>query len=139
MVTSYRPLNNYAKYYTPGIVDITPSINSFLNVKVPEAQLREVDGISLIGPVSVAQPEANLIQGSIDVSWKAMDNKGQVKIWVAAANNYKEGKPDEYKLLAEVPVTTEHALIDVKKLPSNFYKVVIEGERNTINRWVVVK
>jgi hypothetical protein len=120
-------------------VDITPSINSFLNVKVPEAQLREVDGISLIGAVSVAQPEANLVQGSLDVSWKAMDGKGKVKIWVAAANNYKEGKADEYKLLAEVPVPTEHALIDVKNMPSNFYKVAIEGELNTVNRWVIVK
>ena len=87
MVTNYKPLNNYAKYYTPGIVDITPSINNFLNVKVPEAQLRELDGISLIGLISVARPEANLVQGALDVSWKAMDAKGKVKIWVATANN----------------------------------------------------
>jgi hypothetical protein len=139
MVTNYKPLNSYAKYYTPGIVDITPSINSFLNVKVPEAQLREVDGVSLIGPISVAQPDANFVQGSLDVTWKAMDNKGKVKIWVAAANNYKEGKPDEYKLLAEVPITKEHALVDVKNLTTGFYKVVIEGELNTVNRWVVIK
>jgi membrane-anchored protein YejM (alkaline phosphatase superfamily) len=139
MVTNYKPLNNYAKYYTPGIVDITPSINSFLNVKVPEAQLREVDGISLIGQVSVAEPGATFVQGALDVSWKALNPQGKVKIWVAAANNYKEGQPDDYKLLAEVPVTKEHALIDVKSLPSKFYKVCIEGEFNTVNRWVVLE
>jgi hypothetical protein len=139
MVTNYKPLNNYAKYYTPGIVDITPSINSFLNVKVPETQLRELDGISLIGALSVARPEVSLIQGALDVSWKAMDAKGKVKIWVAAANNYKEGKADEYKLLTEVPVAAEHALFDVKNMPSGFYKVCIEGELNTVNRWVIVK
>ncbi|MEO3408303.1 alkaline phosphatase family protein [Mucilaginibacter sp. CAU 1740] len=139
MVTSYRPLNNYAKYYTPGIVDITPSINSFLNVKVPEAQQREVDGISLIGTVSVAEPMANYVQGSLDISWKAMDDKGNVKIWVAADNAYKEGKPDEYKLLATVPVTNGHVLVDVKNMPSKFYKVVIEGMNNTVNRWVVLE
>ncbi|MEZ2336500.1 alkaline phosphatase family protein [Mucilaginibacter sp. RCC_168] len=139
MVTNYKPLNNYAKYYTPGIVDITPSINTFLNVKVPEAQLREVDGISLIGQVSVAEPQANFVQGSLDVSWKALSPQGKVKIWVAAANNYKEGQPDDYKLLAEVPVTNEHALLDVKNLPSKFYKVCIEGQFNTVNRWVVLE
>lgn len=138
MVTNYRPLNNYAKYYTPGIVDITPSINSFLNVKVPEAQQREMDGIPLIGAVSVAEPMANYVQGSLDISWKALDPKGNVKIWVAADNAYKEGKADEYKLLATAPVTNEHVLVDVKNMHSKFYKICIEGANNTINRWVVL-
>lgn len=138
MVTSYRPLNNYAKFYTPGIVDITPSINSFLNVKVPEAQQREMDGISLIGPLSVAEPAANYVQGSLDITWKALDPKGSVKVWLAADNTFKEGKADDYKLLATVPVTNEHVLVDVKNMPSNFYKVVIAGLNNTVNRWVVL-
>jgi len=138
MVTSYRPLNNYAKFYTPGIVDITPSINSFLNLKVPEAQQREMDGISLIGPLSVAEPAANYLQGSLDITWKALDPKGSVKIWIAADNTFKEGKADDYKLLATVPVTNEHVLVDVKNIPSKFYKVAIEGLNNTINRWIVL-
>ncbi len=138
MVTSYRPLNNYAKFYTPGIVDITPSINSFLNVKVPEAQQREMDGISLIGPLSVAEPAANYVQGSLDITWKALDPKGSVKVWLAADNTFKEGKADDYKLLATVPVTNEHVLVDVKNMPSKFYKVVIAGLNNTVNRWVVL-
>lgn len=139
MVTSYRPLNNYAKYYAPGIVDITPSINSFLNVKVPETQQREMDGISLIGALSVAEPTANFVQGSLDITWKALDPKGNVKIWVAADNAFKVGKTDEYKLLATVPVTNEHVLIDVKNMPSKFYKICIEGVNNTVNRWVVLE
>ena len=138
IVTNYRPLNNYAHYYYPAITDITPSIVRFMDVKVPLSQLRELDGTSIIGPVSVGQPEANFVQGTLDVSWKALNEKGNVKIWVAAANNYKEGKPDDYTLLATVPVTNEHALIDVKNLNSKFYKVVIEGEYNMVNRWVIV-
>lgn len=138
MVTNYKPLNNYAKYYTPGITDITPTIARFMDVKVPQPQLRELDGTSIIGTVSVAQPEATFVQGALDVSWKALNEKGNVKIWVAAANNYKTGQPDEYKLLAEVPVTKEHVLLDVKDTPSKFYKVVIEGEFNTVNRWVIL-
>jgi len=136
MVTNYKPLNNYAKYYYPAITDITPSIARFMGIKVPAPQLREMDGTSLIGPVSVAQPEANFVQGSLDISWKALNDKGGVKIWVAPSNNYKEGKPDDYTLLTTVPVTKEHVTVSVKDLPSKFYKVVIEGEYNTVNRWV---
>ncbi|MDB4920439.1 alkaline phosphatase family protein [Mucilaginibacter sp.] len=138
MVTSYHPLNNYAQYYTPGIIDITPSIIKFMNIKIPVAQLREADGTSLIGPVSVAIPQATYVQGNIDVSWKALDQKGNAKIWVAASNNFKDGKPDDYKLLAEVPVNAQHALVSVKDLSSAFYKVCIEAPGNIVNRWVII-
>ena len=137
IVTNYKPLNNYAEYYYPAITDITPSIARFMNITIPGPQLREVDGTPLIGPVSIAQPEADFVQGALDVSWKALSNKGNVKIFVASANNYKTGEPDDYKLVATVPVTQQHALLDVKDMPSDFYKVVIQGEYNTVNRWVV--
>ncbi|WP_428331393.1 alkaline phosphatase family protein [Mucilaginibacter sp.] len=138
MVTNYKPLNNYARYYYPAITDITPSITHFMDIKVPQPQLRELDGISLIGTVSVAEPAVNFVQGALDVSWKALNEKGNVKIYVAATNNYKVGQPDEYKLLAEVPVTQQHTLLNVKDMPSKFYKIVIEGAYNTVNRWVVI-
>ncbi|CAN5435340.1 hypothetical protein BH09BAC6_BH09BAC6_13330 [soil metagenome] len=139
MVTNYRPLNDYAKYYTPGIIDITPSITAFMGIKIQVEQLREIDGTSLIGPVSVAVPQANYVQGALDVSWKALNPNGKVKIWVTATNNFKDGGRDEYRLLAEVPVTAEHTSIVVKNLPSSFYKIVIEGVYNTVNRWVILK
>jgi len=138
MVTNYKAVNDYAQYYTPGIIDITPSITRFMNINIPVEQLREIDGISIIGPISVTSPQANYIQGSIDVSWKVIDPKGKAKIWVAATNNYKEGKPDDYQLLAEVPVNDGHALISVKNMPSQFYKVCIEAPDNTVNRWVII-
>jgi hypothetical protein len=138
MVTNYRPLNDYARYYTPGIIDITPSITKFMGIGLPTEQLRELDGTSLIGPVSIAVPQANYIQGSLDISWKALDTKGKVKIWVAATNNFKEGRPDNYQLLAEVPTGDQHTLLSVKNMPSDFYKVCIEGPNNTINRWIIV-
>jgi len=138
MVTNYKPVNDYAKYYTPGIIDITPSIARFMNISIPVEQLREMDGTSLIGPVSVTVPQATYVQGAIDVSWKVIDPKGKAKIWVAAANNYKEGKPDDYRLLAEVPVTDGHVLVPVKNMPSQFYKVCIEAPNNIVNRWVII-
>jgi hypothetical protein len=138
MVTNCSSLNDYARYYTPGIIDITPSIAKFMQVNIPAEQLHEMDGTSLIGPVSVAVPQVNYIQGALDVSWKALDKKGNVKIWVAATNNFKDGNPDNYQLLAEVPVTDEHSLVSVKNLPSTFYKVYIEASYNTVNRWITL-
>jgi len=136
IVTNAKGLNTYAKYYYPGIVDIAPSIARFMNINIPVNTKREIDGTPLTGPVSVTDIKANLIQGNIDVSWKALNKGEKVKIWVAATNNVKEGKPDDYKLLGEFAADTEHALVSVKDMPSTFYKVVIEGKYNTLNRWI---
>jgi len=138
MVTNATGLNAYARYYYPGVVDIMPTIAQYMNISIPVNYKRELDGIALTGPVSVAEPKVNLVQGAIDVNWKALNKGEKVKIWVSATNNVKEGKPDEYKLAGEFAADVEHALISVKEQPSNIYKVVIEGKYNTVNKWVVV-
>lgn len=135
IVTNQPKLNNYAQYYYPGVVDIMPTVAKFLELPLPESVRRESDGISLIGKVSVAQPGVLRIQDKLDVTWKAMDTNGKVKVWLSSTNDFKKGGQDSYKLIAEVPVGEEHVSIDVKDMPSDFYKVVLEGAENTVNRW----
>lgn len=136
-IVANTKMNNYAHYYTPGIVDIMPTIARFLQMPLPAETAREVDGIPLTGPVSVTRPELNVIQDKLDISWFALDTTGTVKIWVTATNNYKTGGKDDYQLLAEVPCGTKHADIDIKALPSSQYKVVLEAKYNSTNAWFV--
>lgn len=138
MVTNQPSLNTYAQYGKPAIVDIMPSIARFMNITIPKEVAQEIDGIPFIGPVSVAEAKVNYIQGNIDVSWRAFDQKGKVKIWVTATNNFKTGGTDGYRLLAEVPIADQHALVDVKQMPSSFYKIVLEAPNNTLNKWLVL-
>lgn len=139
MVTNYRNLNNYAQYYHPGIVDIMPTIARFMSINIPAEKSREIDGISLIGRVSVAELSLNHFQNYIDVSWKALNREGKVKIWVSTTNHFKEGKPDNYKIMGEVPVTDEHIIIDVGNQKSSFYKVVAEAAYNAVNKWFLAE
>jgi hypothetical protein len=136
MVTNYKDLNNYARYYEPAIVDIMPTIARFLNVTIPVSTAREVDGVPLIGKVAVANAVVNYIQGNIDIKWQPLQDTGKVKIWVTTTNEFKTGGKDEYKLLAEVPVKTGHASVNVQQLPAEMYKIVLETSQNTINRWL---
>lgn len=139
MLTNYPQLNNYATYYQPAIVDIMPSIARFMNITIPTAVSQEIDGTPFIGPVSISDATVNYIHGNIDISWKTLENKGKVKIWLTTTNNFKSGGKDDYKLLAEVPVTQKHAFIDVQKYPSAFYKIVLEAPENTLNRWLITE
>lgn len=139
IVTNALGLNNYFKTGNPGIVDIMPSIAQFLNLTIPREQLMEIDGISLTRKLYATHPAMVLENGKLHVSWKAQEKNGLAKIWLSNTNNYKSGGKDNYTLQATVPVSKEAAVIDVSKIPSSFYKVVIETPGNMLNRWVIVK
>ncbi|TKC12785.1 alkaline phosphatase family protein [Pedobacter polaris] len=139
MVSNYKDLNAYAQYFDIGVVDIMPSIAQYLRINLTKDVAQEIDGTSFIGPVSIAALKTNYIQGHLDISWKALEKTGKVKIWLTTSNEFKVGKKDVYQLLAEVDVTQQHYVADLKNYPSKFYKVVVEGANNTLNSWINVK
>jgi hypothetical protein len=139
IATNAKGLNNYFLKQQPGIVDIMPSIASFLQVKIPREQLMEIDGVSLTGKLSASNAEAILNNDIINIKWKVQNATGTAKIWLATTNEFKSGGNDHYYLINEVPVAGGLASIDVKKYPSKFYKVVLEMPFNFLNRWILVK
>lgn len=138
IVTNATALNDYWKKSQPAIVDIMPSIADALNLKMNRDQKMELDGVSLTGAVSAIEPKAILVDsGKIAVQWKALEQKGNVKIWLATTNNFKTGGKDVYKQVGSAALAAESVEIDVSKIPSEFYKIVIEAPNNMLNRWIV--
>lgn len=138
IVTNAKNLNSNFTQNQPAIVDIMPSIGAFLGIKFPREQLFEIDGVSLTGEISAISPEAKLTNNTIEVTWKAIDKKGKAKIWLATTNNFETGGKDDYQLMKQVAVDAEKTTIDVSKIQSQFYKIVIEMPYNTLNRWIVL-
>jgi len=131
-----QPFNTYAERFTPGIVDITPTLIHYFNISMHLPQLYEADGISLLGKTSVAAPHAFFYQGKIDVSWKRIDTTGKVFIYISPTNEFAKGKEDVYTRKAEATAKTLSCTLDVTDMPSGMYKIVIEGKYNTVNYWV---
>jgi len=138
MVSNYKNLNTYARYFDIGVVDIMPSIARYLNVKLPESVLWEIDGTPFIGPVSLANLKVNFIQKHLDISWKALAKSGKVKIWLTTGNDFKTGGKDKYQLLATVDLNQEHYFADLKDYPSTFYKIIVAGADNSLNKWIII-
>ncbi len=139
IVTNAKDLNSYFKEQKSSIVDIMPTIARFMNINLPASAAREIDGVPLIGDLSVTDPKIDYINGIANITWKAEDSIGIIKLWASTTNNYKTGNPDSYSLLKQVPLKSEKAVIDLKKYSSSFYKIVLEGKWNSVNRWVVAK
>jgi arylsulfatase A-like enzyme len=136
IVTNYPSLNAYATQTQPGIVDIMPTLARYLNITIPHDINREIDGVPLIGKVSLAQPTVAMKNDSLFIQWKALEPAGAVKVWVATTNQFQNGGKDEYQLLTELPLKQEQASVKIDKQRSSFYKVVLEAPNNTINQWV---
>ncbi len=139
IVTNAQNLNPYFRQNQPAIVDIMPSIASFMTISLPLEQQFEIDGIALTGKISAISPEATFKDGNINLTWKAIDKKGKAKIWLATTNGFKIGEKDKYQLIKKIAVKSEKATIDVSKIPSSFYKIVIEMPHNVLNRWVILE
>jgi len=139
IVTNAKQLNERFNKQQPGIVDIMPSIASFLRVNIPKDKLMEIDGVSLTGKLSATDAKASIKNNSLEIKWNVINKEGKAKIWMATTNNFKTGGHDDYKLVGEVPVATGKAIVDIKQTPSGFYKIVIEMPYNFLNRWILVK
>lgn len=137
IVTNSKNTNPYFKEYTPTSVDIFPSIANHLNIELPPAVLFELDGIALNKKVSIISPSIKTKEQEIELSWKALEDTGMVRIWVSTTNHYKEGQKDDYKLKESIPIKNEFYKIPLDYSKSNFFKIVIESSNNTINRWLI--
>ena len=140
IITNANGLNERFKKQQPAIVDIMPSIASFLKINIPKEKLMEIDGVSLVGTLSATDAKAVLADdGAIEVEWTVINKEGKAKIWLASTNNFKTGGKDQYHFITELPVASGAIRLSVKELPSDFYKIVIETPHNFLNRWVIVK
>ncbi|CAF1059270.1 unnamed protein product [Adineta steineri] len=136
IITNNNAMNSYFRDFQPAIVDIYPTIARLLNLNIPIEIERELDAVPLIGKVSLITPDIKLYDTSLQISWTVLDPTGNVKVWLSTTNSFKDGMMDTYYLIETVPVDKNMIIVDIKQYPSNFYKIVLEGQYNMVNRWV---
>lgn len=139
IVTNAKGLNKRFRNHQPAIVDIMPSIASFLGITIPKEQRMEIDGVSLTGKLSATDLIARPDTFSIRLQWKPMDKAGTARVWMATSNKFSEGGKDEYNLVAEVPVARGLATISTRNKFAGIYKIVVEMPLNMLNSWVIMR
>lgn len=138
IVTNASGLNERFRKGQAAIVDIMPTLVSFLNIEIPREKMMEIDGVPLTGKLSATDLQVNLNEGILDIKWKPVTTKGKAKIWLTTTNHFKTGGHDDFRLLKEVAVSKGRAQINVQTMPSSFYKIVLEMPYTILNRWLVL-
>ena len=136
LVTNHKNTNGYFEN-TPGIVDVVPSVLRHLEIDIPTSIEREMDGISFIEDVVISNLEVAQKDSKINLSWKSYRKNEKVSVYVATTNHFKTGGKDVYKKVLVTNSKKERATIDVKSMPSKFYKILVESSKNSLNKWII--
>lgn len=137
ILTNANELNDHFRKNESAIVDIMPTIARFMKIDIPATVAKEVDGVPLTGKLSVTDLLVDYKNGRAVIKWKKAGKKETVKIWLATTNHYKTGGTDQYHLLKVASGRAQQITIDLKEFPSTFYKIVVEGKNNLVNRWII--
>ena len=134
--TNDRQMNNYFQNFVPAAVDILPTMARFLDLQIPLQSARELDGVPLTGNVSIIKPRLTLNADQLTIQWTMIDKGGQVRIWLSTTDFYRTGLTDDYKHIGTIPVENQTITLNIREYPSNFYKILLEGQYNMVNRWI---
>ncbi len=140
VATNSKQLNAYFDVYTPGIVDVLPTVARHLDLDIPKSYTYELDGIPMIGQVSIAEPRAIKVKNNLRLEWTPLEKEGKVKIYITSENNFeKTGQSDPYEYLGEFELSKGKVeiLLSEKYQDSKFLKIVLEAEKNVVNRWII--
>lgn len=134
--TNAKNLNQQFHAPQASAADIMPSIARFMKIGMTRDVAYETDGIPFTGPISFITPVFNYSNQQLTIQWKALEQKGDVKVWASLTNAFKTGGKDEYVLLGTVPLSKQAAVFDLSATPSPFYKIVLEAPGNGAGYWI---
>ncbi|WP_075348648.1 alkaline phosphatase family protein [Algoriphagus marinus] len=138
MVTNAKELNPYFENFIPAMVDILPTIARFLEIDLPENALKEIDGVSLIGDISLVNANTEIENEQIKLTWVPIQKSGKVTISYASTDNFGEtGNVDNYSKIAEIDLSAAEFRFPIAELPPGKLKFWIQGERNGIGVWLI--
>jgi len=137
MVTNAKHLINYFKKQNPAMVDIFPTIARFLDVEIPNHTQKELDGVPMIGEISIAQVKAEIQGEEVILSWSPMESTGRVMISYAETDQFREmAIVDNYFEIGETELISGEFRIARKDLPKGKLKFWIQGKKNGAGVWL---
>ena len=137
IVMNKKEINQYATERQVAAVDVLPTICDFMDVKVDDTVLAELDGTPLLRPVDAANLSARLIGDQLILNWNAYNKDSTADVFVTFSNNFAKGGKDEYKKVGQVPVKEGSAVLEVS-MPQDakVMKILLKTKTNTLNYWI---
>ena len=139
-IATNQKVNKRFKDGKASMTDINPTVCEFLGMEVPEQVRRERDGVPFIGKPGISDLWVGVYDREVILRWKASRPGEAVSVYASPANEYKTGGKENWIHLGDLKAGAEEFRYNLDKIgQSDFYKFVVEGERESINRWLVMQ
>jgi arylsulfatase A-like enzyme len=129
--------NDFTKTSTPAVVDIFPTLAKHLQMQLPEWVERELDGQSLIGPLSVSDLSAVKSGKEIVLNWKSHNNE-KLQLFAATSEDPFHESSSKYSKIKSVQSATGKMSFN-DSFGSPWVRIVLKGRNNSANVWLKTK
>ncbi len=121
----------------PAVVDIFPTLARHLQLQLPEVVTQELDGKSLMGPISLTDLHASQNGKKITLKWKSFRHEN-LEIFIAPSDDPFHETSSNYRKIKTVPSDRETTVIgDDFKAP--WIRIVLKGKYNSANYWLSLR
>ncbi|HTF18232.1 MAG TPA: alkaline phosphatase family protein [Chryseolinea sp.] len=144
MVTNAKDANAHFRT-DPGAVDIAPTLLRHLDIAIPDDVKMEMDGIPLIGNVSIDNLKAIRTGRGLSLTWRRLPGAtGKADLYLARTNLFRNGQRDDYRKIATVNIEDQGTIVPMSSAPASepgapasIYKWVLKANDNWVNTWWV--
>jgi arylsulfatase A-like enzyme len=129
--------NSILRKSMPAVVDIFPTLARHLQLQLPEVVTQELDGKSLMGPISLTDLHASKSSKKITLKWKSFQGEN-LELFIAESDDPFHETSSHYMKIKTVPSDRETTIIgDNFKAP--WIRIVLKGKYNSANYWLSLR
>jgi hypothetical protein len=129
--------NEFKKPSMPAVVDIFPTLAGHLQLQLPEWVERELDGQSLIGPLSISDLSAVKSGKEIQLNWKS-HNSEKLQLFAAPSDDPFHESSSQYRKIKSVQ-SAKGKMSFNDSFGSPWVRIVLKGSYNSANVWLKTK
>lgn len=134
-IISNKKLDNQLKKSSlPAVVDIFPTLAWHLQLQLPEWVKQELDGQSLMGPLSVSDLSAVKSGKEIQLNWKSHNNE-KLQLFVAPSDDPFHELSSQYRKIKSVQ-SAKGKMSFNDSFASPWVRIVLKGRYNSANVWL---
>jgi len=126
--------NDFTKTSTPAVVDIFPTLARHLQLQLPEWVERELDGQSLIGPLSISDFTAVKLGKEIVLNWKSHHSE-KLQLFAATSDDPFHEPSSNYSKIKTVR-SAKGKMSFEDSFGSPWIRIVLKGRYNSANVWL---
>ena len=136
--TNVSGVNTHFSDGSLALVDIHPTICTWMGWELPRDRRFELDGTPFVGKTDLHHLSIDVKDGIATLRWKSDSAYNIATVYLATTNKFASGDVDKYSVVGRTLSKKEKCTVDLNKYPSaTIFKFVVSTKNNCLTKWYV--